>query len=30
MTGQQQRDELHRNIWAIAEEVRGAIEWLGF
>ena len=26
MTGQQQRDELHRQIWSIANDVRGAVD----
>ncbi|WP_430416302.1 type I restriction-modification system subunit M [Parasphingorhabdus sp.] len=30
MTGQQQRDELHRKIWAIANEVRGAVDGWDF
>lgn len=30
MTGQQQRDELHRQIWAIANEVRGAVDGWDF
>jgi type I restriction enzyme M protein len=30
MTGQQQRDELHRNIWSIANEVRGAVDGWDF
>jgi type I restriction enzyme M protein len=28
--GQQQRDELHRNIWAIANDVRGAVDGWDF
>jgi type I restriction enzyme M protein len=30
MTGQQQRDELRRQIWAIANEVRGAVDGWDF
>lgn len=30
MTGQQQRDELHRQIWAIANDVRGAVDGWDF
>jgi type I restriction enzyme M protein len=30
MTGQQQRDELHRKIWSIANEVRGAVDGWDF
>lgn len=30
MTGQQQRDELHRQIWGIANEVRGAVDGWDF
>ncbi|SDD61724.1 type I restriction-modification system subunit M [Ruegeria marina] len=30
MTGQQQRDELHRQIWSIANEVRGAVDGWDF
>ncbi len=30
MTSQQQRDELHRQIWAIANEVRGAVDGWDF
>ena len=30
MTGQQQRDELHRQIWAIANRVRGAVDGWDF
>jgi type I restriction enzyme M protein len=30
MTGQQQRDELHRRIWQIANEVRGAVDGWDF
>jgi len=30
VTGQQQRDELHRKIWAIANEVRGAVDGWDF
>lgn len=30
MTGQQQRDALHRQIWAIANEVRGAVDGWDF
>ena len=30
MIGQQQRDELHRNIWAIANDVRGAVDGWDF
>lgn len=30
MTSQQQRDELHRRIWAIANEVRGAVDGWDF
>ena len=30
MTGQHQRDELHRNIWAIANRVRGAVDGWDF
>ena len=30
MTGQQQREELHRQIWSIANEVRGAVDGWDF
>ncbi len=30
MTGQQQRDELHRKIWQIANDVRGAVDGWDF
>lgn len=30
MTSQQQRDELHREIWSIANEVRGAVDGWDF
>ena len=30
MTGQQQRDELHRQIWQIANDVRGAVDGWDF
>ncbi|MPL98023.1 Release factor glutamine methyltransferase [bioreactor metagenome] len=30
MTGQQQRDELHRQIWSIANDVRGAVDGWDF
>jgi type I restriction enzyme M protein len=30
VTGQQQRDELHRKIWAIANDVRGAVDGWDF
>lgn len=30
MTGQQQRDELHRQIWRIANDVRGAVDGWDF
>jgi hypothetical protein len=30
MTSQQQRDALHRQIWAIANEVRGAVDGWDF
>ena len=30
MTGQQQRDDLHRKIWQIANEVRGAVDGWDF
>ena len=30
MTSQQQRDELHRQIWSIANEVRGAVDGWDF
>ena len=30
MTGQQQRDELHRQIWKIANDVRGAVDGWDF
>lgn len=30
MTSQQQRDELHRQIWSIANDVRGAVDGWDF
>ncbi len=30
MTDQQQRDELHRQIWQIANDVRGAVDGWDF
>lgn len=30
MTGKEQRDELHRQIWAIANDVRGAVDGWDF
>ena len=30
MTGQQQCDELHRQIWSVANEVRGAVDGWDF
>ena len=27
---EQEREELHRAIWAIADELRGGSRWMGF